>query len=201
MSTFWTIVTAILAGSAGGTLMSALAARRNARIAAEFAEYASQRQSARNAAERAMVAHATAAEALADDAAVIYRTLDAIASTVVGPDVDYYDPEGHLSVHATQAVLDALVRLRTIWTRHPTAEVRAAAHGLYDKLKTFYGNPPGDGRDWPSVWDSDDLLAIQRERIRWSNYFTRPQLLDSLSGRCPILALRDSPDGWDYKMT
>lgn len=107
MSVFWSVLTAILAGSAGGTLMSAIAARRNAGVAAEFAEQAADRQAARASNERAAIAHAAAAEALADDVAIIYRTLDAIASTVAGPDVDYFDPEGVI-----EGILQALSRTR-----------------------------------------------------------------------------------------
>ncbi len=108
-------------------------------------------------------AHYAAVLEHAGRVATVYEDLDAIASSVLGDEAGYFDIEARALGSERDVAARVAANLREVWTRHPTQEVRRAAHRLYDEVKGFYGDPPLSGRDWPSPQDDDTLLAHRAE--------------------------------------
>lgn len=127
-------------------------------VKAKFAETTREREAARAEQARLDEAHALAATEHSKRVAEIYSDVDAIASYVLGPDVDYYDVEGRRIQDPLTAARRVVAELRALWSSHPTLAVRNAAKKLYNDMKSFYGEPDRDGNEWPSYRDRDTLL-------------------------------------------
>jgi hypothetical protein len=102
---------------------------------------------------RAKTAHAEAAKRLTNDAASVYDLVDNIAAAVLVNGVDYYPPQGIRAGAPIDMAGEAIGHLRTIWTTHPTSEVRVVAKTFAEHLEVTYGQPTIEGMRQPQPED------------------------------------------------
>lgn len=171
----WTsvLVPLIVALFAGGSVQWLLV-RRPLKVKEEFEDRARLKNAAAARQERAEQAHARAAEVHADAVAEVYYLLDAIAADVLGPEADFFSIEHRAQVDPKENAALVLDRLRTIWTSHPTAQVRTSAKNLFDSIDSFYGELlPGDVQR-PTTADGEVLLDHRRHAERLVELLHQP---------------------------
>lgn len=161
MNEWITIGVPVFVGALGsGVLVECVrlaAARRPLRIKEEFDNRARWHEEAAAERERRRAAHHEAAARHTDAVAEVYRLVNGIAADVIGPEVDFYNPENLTVGSPREAAGEAITLLRGVWTAHPTKTVRLAAQALSGRLTEFYGDP-NNIQDEPEFWDRDELL-------------------------------------------